>query len=59
MKKKKIAPLKLVCIKAEYDKIMKTLALCRGRKSKCAAALGIDRKTLYNKINAYEKYFKS
>lgn len=45
--------LKDVVERAETRAILKALELTNNNKSKCADLLGIDRKTLYNKLNAY------
>lgn len=47
--------LKEAGIKAEYELILATLEKTRFNKAKAAKVLGIDRKTLYNKIDAYEE----
>ena len=39
---------------SERTKIVSALQKCSGNKSKAAAMLGIDRKTLYNKLNQIE-----
>ena len=39
---------------SERTKIVSALQKCSGNKSKAAAMLGIDRKTLYNKLNLYQ-----
>jgi two-component system response regulator HydG len=39
---------------AEYETILEVLKQVRFNRSKAAAILKIDRKTLYNKIKAYE-----
>ena len=39
---------------SERTKIVSTLQKCSGNKSKAAAMLGIDRKTLYNKLKLYQ-----
>ena len=39
---------------SERTKIVSALQKCLGNKSKAAAMLGIDRKTLYNKLNLYQ-----
>ncbi len=45
--------LKDVVANAEIKAIKRALNKTNNNKSKCAAVLGIDRKTLYNKMNAY------
>lgn len=45
--------LKDVVEQAETRAILKALEVTNNNKSKCAELLGIDRKTLYNKMNAY------
>ena len=39
---------------SERTKIVSALQKCLGNKSKAAAMLGIDRKTLYNKLKSYQ-----
>lgn len=46
--------LKGASIQAEYDTIMNVLKEVKYNKSKAAEKLNIDRKTLYNKIKAFE-----
>ncbi len=46
--------LKMVVEAAEKDAIIQTLQKHQFNKSKVAKALDVDRKTLYNKINAYK-----
>ncbi len=45
--------LKAVASNAEYEMIMRVLREARFNKSKAAQLLGIDRKTLYNKLKNY------
>jgi two-component system response regulator HydG len=45
--------LKTVAQNAEYQRIIQALQQARYNKSKAAELLGIDRKTLYNKLKAY------
>ena len=45
--------LKAVASSAEYDMIMQVLQEARFNKSKAAQMLGIDRKTLYDKLKNY------
>ena len=45
--------LKSVVEIAESQAIIRAMQKAAFNKSKCAELLGIDRKTLYNKINAY------
>ncbi len=51
-----LTPLDEAALKAEYDLILETLKKTKFNKTKAAQLLQIDRKTLYNKIEAYEKY---
>ena len=46
--------LKGASLQAEYETIMTVLKEVKYNKSKAAAKLNIDRKTLYNKIKAFE-----
>jgi len=48
-----ILDLKQVTIKAEKSAILKALQIAGMNKSKTAELLNVDRKTLYNKMNAY------
>lgn len=50
-----LTPLDKAALKAEYDLIVETLKKTKFNKSKAAELLQIDRKTLYNKLTAYEK----
>lgn len=50
-----LTPLDRAALEAEYDLIVKTLKKTKFNKSKAAELLQIDRKTLYNKLEAYEK----
>jgi two-component system response regulator HydG len=50
-----LTPLDKAALKAEYDLIVETLKKTKFNKSKAAVLLQIDRKTLYNKLTAYEK----
>jgi DNA-binding NtrC family response regulator len=45
--------MKQVAKKAERDLIVDTLASCHWNKAQAARQLGVDYKTLYNKIKAY------
>lgn len=40
---------------AEYKKILQVLEEVRFNKSRAAEVLGIDRKTLYNKLDKYKE----
>jgi DNA-binding NtrC family response regulator len=51
--KAKNEKLSLAAVEREY--ILETLRDCNGNKSKTAEILGLDRKTLYRKLDEYEK----
>lgn len=53
--KRKQSLLKAAVIAAEYNQILIALEKCHFNKSRAAEHLGIDRKTIYNKINAMAK----
>lgn len=50
-----ILPLKVATIKFEYNYIKRAMILCDENKSEAAKVLGLDRKTLYNKISQFEQ----
>ncbi|MCC5923417.1 MAG: sigma-54-dependent Fis family transcriptional regulator [Crocinitomicaceae bacterium] len=52
--KNELFNLKDVVEQAETDAIIRALNKVKNNKSKAAVLLGIDRKTLYNKLNAYQ-----
>lgn len=58
---KKTVDLKDIALKAEQNEIQRLLESNQFNKSKVATLLGIDRKTLYNKMKDYENrtYFIS
>lgn len=51
-----MTPFDFIALKAQVGLIQRTLEKNNNNMSKTAASLLIDRKTLYNKIKAYEKY---
>lgn len=50
-----IQDLKKKVAEMEYNEIVEALKKTRFNKLKAAQLLGFDRRTLYNKINKYEK----
>ena len=50
-----LTPLDEAALKAEYDLILETLKKTKFNKTTAAEILQIDRRTLYNKLEAYEK----
>lgn len=50
-----IDELKKKVVELEYNEIVEALKKTRFNKMKAAELMGIDRKTLYNKIDKYEK----
>lgn len=53
-----LSPFEKAVIKAEYDIIVEALKKVKFSKTKAAIHLGIDRKTLYNKIERYQEIFQ-
>lgn len=53
--KMSIQDLKKKVAEMEYNEIVEALKKTRFNKLKAAQLLGFDRRTLYNKINKYEK----
>jgi hypothetical protein len=51
--------LKTQTIINEYKIVAEAIKLCDGHIGNAAKLLSIDRKTIYNKIWAYEKYLQS
>lgn len=49
-----LTPLDEAALEAEYNLIVETLKKTKFNKAKTAEILQIDRKTLYNKLDAYE-----
>lgn len=54
-----LTPLDKAAIEAEYNLIVETLKKTKFNKTKAAEILQIDRKTLYNKLLAYENLITS
>ena len=54
-----MTPLDRAAIAAEYELIVETLKKTKFNKSKAAEILQVDRKTLYNKLRAYETLLTS
>lgn len=54
-----LTPLDKAAIEAEYNLIVETLKKTKFNKTKAAEILQIDRKTLYNKLLAYENLIAS
>jgi two-component system response regulator HydG len=52
---KEYSVMKTESVKAEYGIILRALEQVNFNKSKAAKALGVDRKTLYNKIKEYRE----
>lgn len=52
-------PLKFVALQAQYKLIVSTLERTQNNMSKAARILNIDRKTIYNKIERFEKHKKA
>lgn len=50
-----LKPLSEAALIAEYDLIVKTLTKTKFNKRKAAELLQIDRKTLYNRIDEYNR----
>lgn len=50
-----LTPLDEAALEAEYNLIVETLKKTKFNKSKTAELLQVDRKTLYNKLEAYER----
>lgn len=54
-----LTPLDKAAIEAEYNLIVKTLKKTKFNKTKAAEILQIDRRTLYNKLEAHDKMVAS
>ena len=53
-----LSPFEKAVVKAEYEIIVDALKKTKFSKVKAAAHLGIDRKTLYNKIERYQEIYQ-
>ena len=54
-----LTPLDEAALEAEYNLIVETLKKTKFNKSRTAEILQIDRKTLYNKLEAYAQFLAS
>lgn len=54
----KLSAYKEAQLRADYDTIIKALKKTNFKRKDAADLLGIDRKTLYNKLKAYERFFE-
>lgn len=52
----KMTPARMARMKAEYDFIVETLKKTNFSKCKAADLLGVDRKTIYNKLKRYKHF---
>jgi two-component system response regulator HydG len=50
----KLTPYQMAVLETEYQLITEALKKTKFNKGQAAKLLGIDRKTMYNKINKYE-----
>lgn len=55
--KAEVNQIRIAHIIADYEMILAAMKKVNFNKSKAAKALGIDRKTLYNKLRLYQEYF--
>jgi two-component system, NtrC family, response regulator HydG len=56
-KRKSLSEMDLAVLKVEYDIIVDALKKVDFDKAKAARLLGVDRKTIHNKLKMYRKYF--